>query len=159
MGRPTRARQVLDRMLALYHEGRFDLPHPNTICYTAVINCCAYCQNCDDADKQSALRIAVQTFRELEKSPHADPNEVTYSNLVTAVRNLLPASNSRNAAIRDIFQSATAKGCCDSLLVQRIKSALPRNEIRNLLPATLSSESGPVSIDQIPSDWCRNVKK
>ena len=52
LGRPTRARQVLDRMLELYHEGRFDLPHPNTICYTAVINCCAYCQNCDDADKQ-----------------------------------------------------------------------------------------------------------
>lgn len=160
MGKAFRARQILNRMIELHDNGTFELAHPNTPCYTAVINCCAYSEYFDDFDKQTALRIAIETFKELEKSPHAQPNEVTYSNLLTAIRNLLPASDSRNAVVRDVFQSAAAKGYCDPLVVQRLKSALPRNEIVDLLPPNLSARGeGLVPLDQIPSQWCRNVKK
>jgi len=147
-------------MLELHDQGRFELAHPNTVCYTAVINCCAYSQNCDNVDKQAALRIAIQTFKELEKSPHAQPNEVSFSTLLTAIRNLLPTSSSRNVVVQDVFESAAAKGYCDPLVVQRLKSALPRNEMLDLLPSQLAShDDGLVPIDLIPSEWCRNVKK
>ena len=147
-------------MLKLHRSGRLPACRPNTICYTAVINCCAYSEN-DEIDKQAALRIAIATFKELERSPHLTPNEVTYANLLTALRNLLPTSAQRNTAVRDVFQSAAAKGYVNLLVVQRLKSVLPHDEISSLLPSELVSpqQDGLVRIDQIPQEWCRNVRR
>lgn len=156
MGKALRARQILNRMVELHESGRL-AARPNTICYTAVINCCAYSEHCDEIDQRAALRIAVATFRELERSPHgASPNEVTYSNLLTALRNLLPGSPERSAAVRDVFQSAASQGYVDPLVVRRLKSSLPADEVTSLLPSALRGH-GPVRLDQIPKDWCRNV--
>jgi len=166
MGKAIHARQILNRMVELHDSGRLTTARPNTICYTAVINCCAYSQAGDEIDQRAALRIAITTFKELEQSRHASPNEVTYATLLTALRNLLPGGSAqRNAAVRDVFQSAATKGYVDPLVVQRLKSALPREEISSVLPAELSVATqqqqdgggGLVRIDQIPSEWCRNT--
>jgi len=150
-------------MIHLHDQGLLEA-RPNTICYTAVINCCAYTleKHCaDEVDRRAALRIAIQTFKELEQLSYAKPNEVTYSSLLTALRNLLPPSDSRSAAIQTVFQSAATKGYVDPLVVQRVKSALPPDQLNNLLPACLASanddDKGSVRFDRIPREWCRNV--
>lgn len=119
IGKSARARRVLNKMIDLHDSGRLDAC-PNTICYTAVINSCAYCEN-DDMDKRDALRIAIGTYKDLEKSSHSSPNHVTYSTLLTALRNLLPISPKRSLAIKDVFLSAITNGYVDQTVVQRVK--------------------------------------
>jgi hypothetical protein len=109
---------------------------PNTICYTAVINSCAYCEN-DDMEKREALRIAIGTYKDLENSRYGSPNHVTYSNLLTALRNLLPISQKRSVAIQDVFLSAVKNGYVDQVVVQRVKCKFVRE-----------------SCVEIPSDFC-----
>lgn len=120
IGKSFRARSVLDTMIDLHESGQISAC-PNTICFTAVINACAYCEN-DEADKRQALRIAIRTYKDLEQSAqYGRPNQVTYSSLLTALRNLLPQSPQRNRAVRDVFESAVKNGFVDSALLQRLK--------------------------------------
>jgi hypothetical protein len=122
IGKSVKSRRVLNKMIDLHESGRLSAC-PNTVCYTAVINSCAYCEN-DDMDKRNALRIAIGTYKDLEKSNYGSPNQVTYSNLLTALRNLLPWSPKRSVAIQDLFESAAKNGYVDQIVVQRVKCTL-----------------------------------
>jgi hypothetical protein len=156
---------------------------PNTVVYTAVINACAYSEN-DDTDRSAALRIAIRTFKDLEKSSYGRPNHVTYANLLTALRNLLPPCPKRNVAIQDIFQSAVQNGCVDEIVLQRAQckysrvSLVARDCLWQLVShcapriwtatASLSPEAfqvlclslhgGGVNLDKLPKKWSRNVR-
>jgi hypothetical protein len=119
IGKSSNARRVLNKMIELHESGHLNA-RPNTICYTAVINSCAYCVN-DVMDKRNALRIAIGTYKDLEKSKYGAPNHVTYANLLNALRNLLPKSPQRSIAVQDIFRSAIKNGCVDLMVIQRVK--------------------------------------
>ena len=106
-------------MIELHETGKITA-HPNTICYTAVINSCAYCEN-DEIDKKNALRIAVSTFRDLRDSTYAAPNHVTYSMFLTALRNLVQKGPKRSVAIQDVFKTAIQNGCVDEVVLKRLK--------------------------------------
>jgi hypothetical protein len=127
LGKAAHARRLLDRMIEL-HESSVICAAPNTVVYTAVINACAYCEN-DDTDRSAALRIAIRTFKDLEKSSYGRPNHVTYANLLTALRNLLPPCPKRSAAIQDIFQSAVQNGCMDEIVLQRVQCKYSRESL------------------------------
>jgi pentatricopeptide repeat protein len=119
IGKCIRAKRILDKMIDL-HESGLLTASPNTVCYTAVINACAYCIE-DDMDKREALRVAIETYKNLEMSEYGNPNHVTYSNLITALRNLLPRGESRDSAVRTVFESAAKGGYVDGTVVQRVQ--------------------------------------
>jgi hypothetical protein len=106
-------------MIQLHESGRLDA-RPNTVCYTAVINACAYCEN-DQLDKRDSLRIAIKTYKDLEKSKYGNPNHVTYATLLSALRNLLPTSPQRTVAVQDVFRSAIRDGFADQNVIQQVK--------------------------------------
>jgi hypothetical protein len=112
-------------MIELHDRGELRAK-PNTICFTAVINSCAYCEN-DDVGKREALRIAIATYKDLEKSGNK-ANNVTYLSLLTAIRNLLPGSPKRDLAVKDVFISAANNGYVDDLVLQRAKCKLKKAE-------------------------------
>jgi hypothetical protein len=114
LGKAAHARRLLDRMIEL-HESSVICAAPNTVVYTAVIS--------------AALRIAIRTFKDLEKSSYGRPNHVTYANLLTALRNLLPPCPKRSAAIQDIFQSAVQNGCMDEIVLQRVQCKYSRESL------------------------------
>jgi hypothetical protein len=117
LGKAARARRVLNKMIKLQESGHLD-SRPDPYCYTAVINACAHCIN-DEADKRESLRIAIETYKELEK--FGKPNHVTYVNLFNAFGNLLPPSPQRSIAALDVFRTAIQNGFVDSVLIQRLK--------------------------------------
>jgi hypothetical protein len=119
LDKAVRAAKVLNKMIQIYESG-LDCAKPNAVCYTAVLNACAYCEN-DPYQKQLAMKIAITTYKSLQKSAHVQANSATYVNMITALRNLLAQSNERDAAIRSVFRDACQAGLVDSMVVQRVK--------------------------------------
>jgi hypothetical protein len=169
LAKAARARRILDRMIDLHESGRLSA-RPNTHCYTAVINSCAFCEN-DASEKRQALNIAIQTYNDLVTSDYGRPNEVTFANMLTALRNLLPAGVQRTAAIGKIFQSAARDGLVDDFVLRRVQSALTAGELLNMLHFVRSTEAdadtadgasltpdGQVLLDHLPMKWRRNAR-
>jgi hypothetical protein len=108
-------------MIALQESGRTDDSTPNAFCYTAVINACAFCIN-DETEKKQALRIAINTYKELENT--GTPNHVTYINMLVALQNLLPPSSQRSTAAKDLFENAKRNGFVTLPAIERLKCTL-----------------------------------
>jgi hypothetical protein len=130
--------------------------HPNTHCYTAVINSCAYTEN-DAVEKREALQIAVATYKELCASERAKPNGITFSTMITALRNLLPASEKRSAALETIFKKCIEEGEVAELVVRRLQSATSPEQFTALVGENVISRDGKVNLEQIPHAWKRNA--
>lgn len=150
------ARSILQKMKTLYEAGTIAAP-PNTHCYTAVINSCAYSMD-EPTEKRAALEIALATYKELERTPsHGKPNHVTYATMIVALTNLLHPSQSRSAALASIFKRCCATGQVDGLVIKRLQIALTRGELDKLCPETLVKESGRVETMSIPAEWRKNL--
>jgi len=130
---------------------------PNTHCYTAVINSCAYCER-DSLEKRQALRIAIETYKELLVRIPDGANQVTFSTLVTAFRNLLPPDETRAAAIETIFKKCADDGHVSDRFLRQVQSSLSEDQLHKLIGVELLSE-GRVDVEQIPSTWRRNVEQ
>jgi hypothetical protein len=115
----------------------------------------AYCEK-DAAEKRTALEIAIFTYKELVKSPYGNPNEVTFATFLTALRNLLPRSKERSAAVRSVFETASNDGRVNNLVLRRVQSALTSKELHEMFPGAIS-EHGEVQLNQLPKEWRRNV--
>ena len=129
---------------------------PNAHCYTAVINSCAYCEN-DPLEKRQALRIAVETYKEMLSADAEGPNQITFSTLITALRNLMPPDETRAMAIRTVFKKCADNGHVSDLFLRRVKSSLSMDQVQKLVGDKVFSQEGNVDINQIPSNWRRNV--
>jgi hypothetical protein len=115
----------------------------------------AYCER-DAAEKRTSLEIAIFTYKELVKSKYGNPNEVTFATFLTALRNLLPPSKGRSAAVRSVFETAANDGRVNNLVLRRVQSALTSKELHDMFPAAIS-EHGEVQLNKLPNEWRRNV--
>lgn len=130
---------------------------PNTHCYTAVINSCAYCEQ-DSLEKRQALRVAIETYKELLKEVPEGANQVTFSTLVTALRKLLPPDDTRDAAVGSIFQKCADEGHVSDLVLRQVQASVSLDQLQKLVGTESIAIEGGVTIEQIPSKWRRNVK-
>lgn len=153
-GKAAHARGILQKMKALHKAGTMSSP-PNTHCYTAVINSCAYCMD-EETEKRQALEIALATYKELERTPsHGKPNHVTYATMVAALTNLLPPSESRSAGVSSIFKRCCETGQVDGLVMRRLQRALTKEELDQLCPGSLVLEDGRINTESLPAEWQR----
>lgn len=156
-GKFIKAYNVLQRMKDLYEAGTLSAA-PNTHCFTAVINSCAYCEN-DALEKRDALKVALATYKELERTPdYGRPNQVTYATILTALRNLLPPSDGRTAAAVSIFTRCCATGQMDKSVIQRLHSILTTDEFKCVFPDSLIAPDGSIDMQKLPAEWHRNLK-
>jgi hypothetical protein len=155
-GKAIRARAILSKMVEMHKSGAISAP-PNTYCYTAVINSCAYSEN-EELEKRYALQIAVDTYKELIDSAYGEPNAVTFSTMITALRNLMPASEKRAGGVRTIFRKCADDGQVEELFLRRLQSALNTAQLRELVGDHVISSDGRVDINLIPLEWKRNTQ-
>lgn len=142
-----KARALLMQMKELHQKNILPSP-PNTHCYTAVLNSCAYSSQ---DDREQALKIAIVTYRELQE--HSVPNQVSYSSMLTALRNLVPTSPKRTVAIQDVFQAAVSSGYVDENVVRHLQKALHDDDLHSLIPNFYQD----IRVEELPSAWRRNV--
>lgn len=130
---------------------------PNSHCYTAVINACAYCEN-DNLEKKKALQITVNTYKEMLESDYDSPNQVTFSTTITAFRNLMPQCEKRDAVIGVIFRKCASAGHVEEFVIRRLQSTLNTERLRELIGGDAVGDDGRVDMDQLPSEWKRNAR-
>lgn len=155
-GKATRARALLTKMIEMHESGAIEAA-PNTHSYTAVINSCGFCEN-DALEKRDALQIAIKTYKEMENSKYGQPNNVTFSTLIAALRHLMPASAKRDAAIKTIFRRCAEDGQVADFVLRRLATALSVEQIQDLVGSDAVSPDGHVDIDKLPAQWKRNVR-
>jgi hypothetical protein len=147
-------------MKAMYESGGITSA-PNAHCYTAVINSCAYCID-DATEKKNALDIALNTYKELERTPsHGSPNHVTYAELIGALSNLLPPSDKRTRAVRSVFKRCHETGQVDGLVVRRLQMSLTAAELKETLSSCndpIVSPDGSINVQSIPAEWKRRLR-
>lgn len=154
IGKASRARLLLNRMIQLHSDGQANV-RPDSVAYTAVINACkcarttkticalcrkrwltkrcihtgAHCMK-DDSEIATSLRIAVATYRELQQKSDAQPTEITYFTFLVALQNLVPVGPKRTQAALDVFQTAMESGYVNHRVVSRIKCKCATRLIR-----------------------------
>lgn len=155
VGKSARARAILTRMLELNKSGVISAA-PNAHCYTAVINSCAYCEK-DSVDQRQALRIAIETYKEMLSDSRTAPNHITFSTLLTAFRNLMPPDDTRELAIEMIFKRCAKDGFVTDLVLQRLQSAVSTDHLKKLVGKSTIRADGSVDISTIPAEWFRQT--
>jgi hypothetical protein len=153
-GKANRAKAVLDRMVKMYESDK-DEAKPNTFVYTAVVNAAAYTIG-DSTEKTNAFRIATNTFTDLEKSNYGKPNHVTFGAYMTACRNLIPEGDSRASTVTVVFKKCCQVGMVNEMVLQRVQSALSTDQLRVLFEKSVSPD-GAIDINNLPTEWRRNV--
>ncbi|GAX29143.1 hypothetical protein FisN_7Hu257 [Fistulifera solaris] len=155
LGNVARARRVLDKMIQLSKDGVITAS-PNAHCYGGVINACAFCEN-DKLEKQTALRIAIKTYQELQESDHAKPNDVTFATTLGALRHLMPEGEKRDSAMLTVFRNAATAGYVSDMVLHKIKPLIDRGKLDEVLGTALRAD-GTIDIKLVPFDWRRNVE-
>ena len=144
-------------MVSLHNAGSIQAS-PNTYCFTSVINACAYCEN-DALEKRQALKIFVDTYKELTDRSDLRPNHVTFASILNALQTLLPEIDpKRTSAVMTVFKKCSEDGMCDQLVLKRLESLLDEEELRRLVGVDAVTPNGNVDISMIPFEWKRNVK-
>lgn len=139
-GKAIRAKAILDKMKSSFKSGIIKSP-PNVFCYTAVINACAYAER-DSIEQRDALVVFLATYKEMINEDVVVPNNVTFSTVFTALRNLLPANEKRVDAVRTVFQTCVELGMCSSSVTQRLQSILNTNQLKELVGEDRVEKSG-----------------
>ena len=142
-------------MSDLYESGTIPAA-PNTACYTAVINSCAYTMD-ETSEKREALKIALETYKEIEQTTYGQPNRITYATLIAALANLLPPGEQRTSAIEKIFKRCCERGQTDMLVMRRLETTLSREDLVKVCCGAKVGMDGTVA--SIPDKWQRNVRR
>lgn len=144
-------------MKSLFSSGFITSP-PNTYCYTAVINACAYTER-DAIERRDALQVFVKTYKDMISKEDVVANHVTFATVLTALRNLLPADEKRAAAVKTVFEKCAEVGMCDHLVIKRLQSILNTEQLIGLVGAERVDKNGFVQMALLPAEWTQSIPR
>lgn len=139
----------------MYKSGIIKSP-PNVVCYTTVINCCAYSMS-DTNERRDALEIFVETYKRVMDDANLQPNDGTFSAILLALQRLVPKGDKRVAIVKNVFKKCTDSGMCNDSVIRRLRPLLQKNELEQLLGADAVSPDGNVRFEMLPLEWKRKV--
>lgn len=148
------ARDLLDQLIQLYNETGKAALKPTQVPFNAVLNAAAFSAlGTTDAEKKAALQIAVKTFSSMHN--FAEPDMVSYGNLLKAIANLMPPSNSRTEMALQVFHKCRQSGLVGDLVWNEARRAIPSNA---LFQATgLKGTYKDMSVEDLPRDWTKRL--
>ena len=153
------ALRLLRRMNSLAEGGETSL-EPNIFIFGAVLNACAFTYG-KKAVKEQALTIAIETFKELNRSSNANSNDVTYATFMRAISTLAERDDPRrDHLIEHVFRQCCKDGQVSASVLKQLSKGAPHLYI-SLLPSTLGKKAvyGMVGMDELPTEWKRNVRR
>lgn len=124
------------------------------VIYNSIINACAYTIG-DLAEQRKAMEIAHYTLQELEKSPYAKADQVTYGTFLKVCENQMPPSDTRLQLVKLIFKKCVKDGQMGKLVVDQLKSILTSEQYMEL--TGLSTSDKEKSWKDLPLEWRCNV--
>lgn len=139
-------------MKLLHEEGHKHL-QPNVVAANAVMNACAYTAG-EVHERNRAMEIANTVLKELESSPYADPDQVTYGTFLKVCANQMPDCDTRDQIVKMIFHKCSKDGQVGNLVLQQLKATTSPQLFQELVGIDIESD---IRMDQLPKEWWCNV--
>ena len=116
-----RAYKLYQDMKKLYEAGNKHV-RPNVVAANAVMNACAYTSGGDTRQQNRAVEIAHAVLKDLENSPHENPDQVTYGTFLKVCANQMPDTGTRQQVIEVVFKKCCRDGQVGTLVLQQLQS-------------------------------------
>ena len=148
---PRKARQtrVLLQQMKQHHVPR------NVYVYGAVLNACAYTFGRGEL-KEEALKIAIETYEELQFCHGIETTHVVYGSFIRACRRLMRDDARRNRFISYAFWQCCSDGQLGEYVLLQLR-AVPELYVA-LLQDYITREDEEVTYQDLPSNWTMKVR-
>jgi hypothetical protein len=154
-----KALRILRIMDKNYRAGLNKDARPNEFTYTSVLNSCAFSILGGQNVKKKALDTAIFTLEELQGSPYASPNHVTYGMFLKACANLIPADDERRRlVVEPVFRQCCKDGQVGEIVLKQLRLAAPDDLYQKLLGRLIQPDSH-LRLEDIPLAWRRNLRE
>lgn len=152
-GKGQRVLNIFRHMSDLYEKGNESV-RPNVVIYNAIINACAYTIG-DMSEQRRAMEIAHVMIQDLEKSPYAFADQVTYGTFLKVCENQMPPSDTRLQLVNVIFRKCAKDGQMGKLVIDQLKSITTPDQFREIVGfSSFDKEKG---WKDLPLEWRCNV--
>ena len=153
-GKAERAQKNFRYMLELYKAGNKKV-EPNIVIYNSLMNACAYTVG-DMLEQTRAMEIASETFREIEQSPFAKPDQVTYGTFLKVCATQMPEGDAKNLAVEAVFRKCCKAGQVSDLVLRQFQNTSTAEQYQKLLGKHVQDS---ISVEEVPEEWRRNVRE
>ena len=128
---------------------------PTTVViYNAIINACAYTIG-DLNEQRRAIEIAHLMLQDLDKSPYANADQVTYGTFLKVCENQMPPSDTRRQLVNVVFKKCAKDGQMGKLVLDQLMSILTPEHFEELVGISVEHRS--LSWKDLPKEWRSNV--
>lgn len=121
------------------------------------LNACAFTVK-DYDENEEALKIALDTYKDLVLSKYAEPNHITYITFLRVCINLIPKGPSLESALEAVVRKCCSHGQVSEAFLRLLENSLARERLEVLFQRN-NAINGPINIKDIPSKWTCNVKE
>jgi len=172
MHKVAHARRLLDLLISRYKGGEKGMK-PSAIPYTSVLNAAAHCSSALSYNAASAVDegktvenpydIAFHTYIELIRDSDGfglKPDHLVFAAMLQVVsKHTDPTSENRRIDVERVFDDACDAGQVSALVVRELQAACPSVDLlQRLLGSEQFAREGMQSVDELPSEWTKNVK-
>lgn len=137
---------------------RDSLVKPDIITANSVLHTCAFAASETESERAKAMEVAIQTLeiftRDADK--YGKPDHITFGNMLLAIAKQMPMSEKRISLAEATFWTCCEAGYVCSLVVQRLKLALPSERLTAILGSAIlkNTESSFVfNMKELPAEW------
>ncbi len=101
------------------------------------------------------MEIAHLMLQDLDKSPYANADQVTYGTFLKVCENQMPQSDTRRQLVNVIFKKCAKDGQMGKLVLDQLKSILTPEQFEEIVGLSMVDQS--ISWKDLPLEWTRNV--
>ena len=94
-------------------------------------------------------------LQELEKSPYAKADQVTYGTFLKVCENQMPSSDTRRQLVDVVFRKCAKDGQMGKLVVDQLKSILTPEQFEEMVGFSIFDDGK--GWKDLPSEWRCNV--
>jgi len=152
-GKAQNAYEIFLHMKELYDMTGKQFLRPNNVVYNSVLNACAF--SVGDLEEQSrSIEIANAMLVDINGSPYAKPDQVTYGTYLKVVNNQIPFGESRDRVVETIFRRCARDGMVGEMVMKQMREMGKEEVYENLAGRTFW---GDARLADLPSSWTCNV--
>lgn len=136
----------------MYQAGNERL-RPNVVAYNAVMNACAF-TSAEVRDSSRIVEIAHHILKEMEQSPHVNPDQVTYGTFLKVCANQMTDCSTRQQVVEILFKKCAKEGQVGDFVLQQLKAIASDELYLRLVGRNIDEDA---SLSDLPKDWTCNV--